>query len=692
MAGSSIIGALRVVLGLDSASMETGVKQASKSLLSFEKSAKSLQGGMSGLQKVMAAVAVGAFGAFIKKSINAGDEIAKTSKRLGIAADAYQELSYAAGLAGISQEEFDKSLEQFNKRMGDFSGNTTEAQKALGQLGISFDQLKGQSPDKQIKLIADGFQRLGVTQETATISTDLFGKAGQKMIGLLIEGSSGLNKYAEEARRLGFVLGTDVLDASEQANDEFDRIGKALKVAGIQIAAGFLPGLQAIRDVVTSQAFQDGVRALAAGFADLVKWMVENRQVIGTVAAAFLALKTGATIGAIFGPAGALIGGATGALLGAAAASQLLKTRLEELEAEYKQTSEAIKEIEGSQDSWIQSGLRAARMTSNLGVEQLPALRAQLIATRKEINDLEVAQEEANQAFLKPAPVGGGGSNIADIAKIVDDLRFKTALTRGEFKGLADGFAELAKGKVSIEDLKKGVDGLTGGWTLVNLEVAKYNIAKAVQEEKPQWQQDLDAVEKLRLSYQLTGQGAEVLATKTAKAAASMADAWGTAAESIVGPMASAFKDLASINKKYAGAAKALAIGEALVQTFLGATKAFTAFAAYPPLAIAAAAAATAAGLANVAKISATEFAHGGSFRVGGSGGMDSQMINFMATPGEMVDVRTPGTTGSTGSGSTEVTLRGRRLTDMLTLDDLRDLIDSLNSANRDGYKLKVAT
>jgi len=36
-------------------------------------------------------------------------------------------------------------------------------------------------------------------------------------------------------------------------------------------------------------------------------------------------------------------------------------------------------------------------------------------------------------------------------------------------------------------------------------------------------------------------------------------------------------------------------------------------------------------------------FASGGSFTVGGSGGTDSQMVSFMATPGEMVNVSTPG-------------------------------------------------
>lgn len=45
-------------------------------------------------------------------------------------------------------------------------------------------------------------------------------------------------------------------------------------------------------------------------------------------------------------------------------------------------------------------------------------------------------------------------------------------------------------------------------------------------------------------------------------------------------------------------------------------------------------------------------FATGGSFKVGGAGGIDSKLIQFRATPGEMVDIRTPGQDRGGGGGS----------------------------------------
>lgn len=45
-------------------------------------------------------------------------------------------------------------------------------------------------------------------------------------------------------------------------------------------------------------------------------------------------------------------------------------------------------------------------------------------------------------------------------------------------------------------------------------------------------------------------------------------------------------------------------------------------------------------------------FKTGGSFRVGGGGGVDSSLVAFKATPGEMVDIRRPGQNLSGGGGN----------------------------------------
>lgn len=56
-------------------------------------------------------------------------------------------------------------------------------------------------------------------------------------------------------------------------------------------------------------------------------------------------------------------------------------------------------------------------------------------------------------------------------------------------------------------------------------------------------------------------------------------------------------------------------------------------------------------------------FKTGGSFRVGGSGGADSSLVAFRATPGEMVDVRRPGQIAESSRGGDTYHFQGNLLT-----------------------------
>jgi tape measure domain-containing protein len=109
-------------------------------------------------------------------------------------------------------------------------------------------------------------------------------------------------------------------------------------------------------------------------------------------------------------------------------------------------------------------------------------------------------------------------------------------------------------------------------------------------------------------------------------------------------------------NKKLAAIGRAAAATQAIIDGYVAVQKALAS--GPPPWNIIQAVAIGALTAANVAKILSTpapQFMTGGSFKVAGNGGPDSQMVSFRATPGEQVDVRTPTQvrkgTGSFGQG-----------------------------------------
>jgi|LSQX01.1.fsa_nt_gb tape measure domain-containing protein len=95
-----------------------------------------------------------------------------------------------------------------------------------------------------------------------------------------------------------------------------------------------------------------------------------------------------------------------------------------------------------------------------------------------------------------------------------------------------------------------------------------------------------------------------------------------------------------SKNRELAAIGKAAAITQATIDGVLAVQKALAS--APPPANYALAASVGIATAANVAQIAGIGFMTGGQFTVGGSGGADSQMVAFRATPGEQVAISTP--------------------------------------------------
>lgn len=132
-----------------------------------------------------------------------------------------------------------------------------------------------------------------------------------------------------------------------------------------------------------------------------------------------------------------------------------------------------------------------------------------------------------------------------------------------------------------------------------------------------------------------------------------------------------------SENKKLAQIGKAAAIVQATIDGVLAVQKTM-AETPYPyNIPLAAAQAALAA--ANVAQIASTGFRTGGTMTVGGSGGPDSQLVAFRATPGERVQVNTPSQARAleNGNQSPEVTVP----VTIVNVDDPQRAIDAMDTA-----------
>lgn len=192
-----------------------------------------------------------------------GDEAGKAAARVGIGAEAYQELGFAAQQTGAQIGDVELALRNQARTSDEAAQGMGEAAKSYRRLGLEASDVSKLQDDQLALLgaLADGFKGLATDQERTALAQDVFGRSGTKLVPLLKLGAEGIAQYRKEAQELGFVLDKDVVKASE---DFTDRMNEArLVVVGLrnQIGKQLIP-------VMTE---------MLAGFRD---WVRENRLVI----------------------------------------------------------------------------------------------------------------------------------------------------------------------------------------------------------------------------------------------------------------------------------------------------------------------------------------------------------------------------------------------------------------------------
>lgn len=249
MAAGSII----IDLLMKTGSFETDTKRAEKRLKEFDATAKAWGKGIA----ASAAAAGTALGFMVKQSIDSMDQLAKQAQMVGTTTESLSGLSYAAELAGVSQETLVGSMAKLSKGMSDAAQNTGEALKAFQALQLDPKQFSG--TDEALLQIAERFEGLADGSEKTALAMALFGRSGAQLIPLLNAGRNGITELTDEARKFGIVIGTDSAKAAEEFNDNITRMQTLFKGLVTELTVAVLPALNQVLETLleTSKAFKD---------------------------------------------------------------------------------------------------------------------------------------------------------------------------------------------------------------------------------------------------------------------------------------------------------------------------------------------------------------------------------------------------------------------------------------------------
>ncbi|OMQ44925.1 hypothetical protein [Ensifer sp. 1H6] len=254
---NAVIGALRAVLGLDSAAFDKGISQAQSRLAKF---APALKKGLMAASAA-AATAGAAIGVALKGAIDEADDMSKLAAKIGVPIEELSRLKYAADLSGVSIEGVGNGFKKLSTNMASAAGGSKAAAELFTQLGVSATNADGtlRSSSAVLLDVADKFAAMEDGAQKTALAVQLFGKSGLDLIPLLNGGAAGLKEMTDEAQALGLTITAETGKAAEEFNDNISRLQATLSGLVTQIAGALAPTLARVSEfmVGVSEAFRN---------------------------------------------------------------------------------------------------------------------------------------------------------------------------------------------------------------------------------------------------------------------------------------------------------------------------------------------------------------------------------------------------------------------------------------------------
>lgn len=322
MSGSALIGALRVMLGLESAGFTEGLTAAQVRLKAFDARVKGIGAGMAKAGAAISVVGAGVAAA-VREQINSMDAMDEMSQRVGVPVEAMSGLKYAAEQSGVGVDLLETSLTMLSKKMDDAASGGGSA-KVFDELGISVTDAGGKmrATEDVLADVSDALAKMPPGAGRTAAAMKLLGKSGAGMLPMLQDGSAGLQAMTEEAAAMGLVISSDAAAAAGKFNENLDKLPAQLKGVAMIVAANLVPMLERLSTWLTdaakafqnlSPATQSWMTAIAAGTVIMGPALVAIGAVVGSLgklAMAFRALGLAVMSNPIMAAIAVIAGGA----------------------------------------------------------------------------------------------------------------------------------------------------------------------------------------------------------------------------------------------------------------------------------------------------------------------------------------------------------------------------------------------
>lgn len=196
-----------------------------------------------GLTVPILAAGAAAFG-LASKYAQMGDDIAKTSTKLGVTTDALQEMQYWASQNGMEAATLERAVGRLNQRIGRAAEGNEKYADAFKALGVSLRDTSGQVRATE-EVLGDTIEKLREIEDPAIQSaraSEIFGtKMARDLMPALQDTSLSLEEAKEKIHELGGVMSEDAIRNAEKYEDAMDDLKRSFGGVFMELAGKLIP-------------------------------------------------------------------------------------------------------------------------------------------------------------------------------------------------------------------------------------------------------------------------------------------------------------------------------------------------------------------------------------------------------------------------------------------------------------------
>jgi hypothetical protein len=254
---------VKVKFGGDFTNLSKGAEDAAK------KAGTAMQGWVSDFRKSLASSLASAFslqniaGTLYSKGREQLREMAELdvlSKSLGISSTDLQHFAEMGKLAGLSQDQMGKAVQNANRLIAQAAVGNKGSQEVLKQMGFTQKEVtSGQIKALDIVYkLGEAFKKNGNETVAAAKATAAFGEAGSSMVDILRQGNDAI----KERIKLMAIYSEEAVRAGRRANDTLERGEKIFyrETVGASFATiGGVAQTQQMRNLLSSTKEQLGI-------------------------------------------------------------------------------------------------------------------------------------------------------------------------------------------------------------------------------------------------------------------------------------------------------------------------------------------------------------------------------------------------------------------------------------------------